>query len=252
MLYDGFGNTVEGAPTLASDQFGFIARDDIIAGKSVFVLSATAGVEYTFVQNSAGDGVTVWGDGTTDEMLTHTYAADGIYIVQTDNTLDTSNNYANDTRTSVIDVLQISDKMTTMAHFFRKTSLQSVRCKLPDVADYTYAFYSVMLKTPPILPEGIENLTRAFELCTWMGLLPILPSTVKNASYCFKNTRCEVPATNWPAALTNVTEMYNGAYIIETGEPWDSISPGSTTDCFGACNNLDLDAIPATWGGNAE
>lgn len=101
-------------PTTEDDDYNIYKFDTTktVGDKTVTLFANRRGDTTTW------DGVTDWGDGTTDTNLTHTYAEDGVYVVKTKHDLDHSASYKNNTRFKLIDCLYINKNMTDLADFF--------------------------------------------------------------------------------------------------------------------------------------
>lgn len=90
--------------------------------------------------------ITSWGDGTNDQLLSHTYNEVGTYQVTTRYSVVSSiGEYDATTINSLINVLSISNKINTCAYmFYNCTNLATVESTNWDtsrITDMSYMFY---------------------------------------------------------------------------------------------------------------
>lgn len=107
------------------------------------------------------------------------------------------------------------------------------------VISASYAYYGCRkMKTAPIIPEGITDMSGAFSECRSLIEAPIIPQTVKDLSYAFEGC-AELSKVEIPLGVANMRGTFEGCTALETAP----ILPDSATileKTFAYCTNLKV------------
>ena len=200
-----------------------------------FDTTKTAGdMAVTLVANRRGDttewdGVTDWGDGTTDTSLTHTYATDGVYLVKTKHDMDHSSSYKNNTRLKLIDCTHINKNMTDLSDFFNYCSnvVEFTNSANWDTSKVTTIHCTFMkcrgltkLDTSGWVTDNMTALDNSFNGCNKLTTLDLSSWNTSN--------------------VTRVDAMFRGCSALTTLNlsSWNTVSLTNAKEMFYACSKL--------------
>ena len=200
-----------------------------------FDTSKTSGdLTVTLINNRRGDttewdGVTDWGDGTTDTSLTHTYATDGVYLVKTKHDMDNSSTYKNNTRFKLIDCTHINKNMTDVSDFFNYCS---------NVSEFTNSSNWVT--------SNFIDMHSMFFKCRGLTALNTSgwdTSNVTDVNNMFNgdNKLTTLDLRSFDASnITSVHAMFRGCNALTTLNlsSWNTVSLTNAKEMFYACSKL--------------
>ena len=106
---------------------------------------------------------------------------------------------------------------TSIAYILRGNTVITNPISIPNgVVNMTHAFNGCnALTLPPVLPEGVVTLNNAFAECIAMQRLPELPSTVQNIEYAFHVCRtATVAPSTIPASVTKMQRAFRNCWLL--------------------------------------
>lgn len=195
-----------------------IADDSIDPSYNYYVYEALSGDVVELDNSRRGDttewdGYTYWGDGTVDNLLTHTYNSSGIYTIKTKWTMSAN--------IWLIGCDGINKNMTDVSKMFRDFKyLKTVDLSNlnPDITDVSYMFYNCTRLTNVynINTSNITNMSYMFYNCDNLDGSQFKDwdvSKVERMSYMFKGatiTNC-LDLSNWDVSnVAWMSGMFNG------------------------------------------
>ena len=176
------------------------------------------------------DGVTDWGDGTTDTNLTHTYATDGVYTVKTKYIMDTSGTgYRNNTRLKLIDCTHINKNMTDVSNFFNN-------CR--NVVEFT--------NSNNWITSNFVDMHSMFYKCRGLTTLNASNWDISNVTdinnmFNSCNTLITLYVSNWNTSnITRVNSMFRGCsgLTILDLSGWNTINVIDMNEMLHSCSGL--------------
>ena len=212
-------------PTTNDDEYNIYKFD---------TTKTTGDLTVTLVADRRGDttewdGVTDWGDGTTDTNLTHTYAADGVYTVKTKYIMDTSGNYKNNTRLKLIDCTHINKNMTDVSNFFNY-------CK--GVSEFT--------NSNNWITSNFNDMHSMFYKCRGLTTLNASNWDISNATdinnmFNGGNNLITLNVSNWNTSniirANSIFRGCSGLTILDLSG-WNTVSLINANEMFHSCNKL--------------
>lgn len=197
-----------------------------------FDTSKVNGSTTVTLQNYTGgidnyDGITNWGDGTSDTSLTHTYSTDGIYTVETKYLINKKTTGDSNTR-----------KMLTGC-----SAINS------DISDYSYMFYNCSnlseLSANSWDTTKTTNMTSMFSGCSSLATLEISNWNTGNVSdmsamFASCSSLSTLDINDWDVEnVTSMSTMFTKCGLTELNvSRWKTKSLTTTNGMFKTCSSL--------------
>ena len=172
---------------------------------------------FTFQAKTGTTITTDWGDGTTDNNTTHTYASDGVYTIKTTSQYPPKRYSASGDiwQECLVEVIKLSEIITNgSAGFYNYVNLK----KVGDIL-------------------GIENAYEMFQGCTRLKYPANVGDKIKNCSYMYYGCTSLVDVSTYRDSMEDTSSMYYGCTSLEyTGDMADNIT--NSEGMFSGCTNL--------------
>lgn len=110
-----------------------------------------------------------------------------------------------------------ADKNTSIANICQKNAIITSPIFIPEgVTDMSRAFNACYkLETPPVLPDGVLSLNTAFGDCSSLQYLPEIPGTVTNLNYAFQScSKATKASSEIPPAVTSMTNAFRNCVKV--------------------------------------
>lgn len=164
--------------------------------------------------NDRGEGTsrTNWGDGTEDNLLTHTYSTDGEYKIVTKHGISTITGSGRDSNFAqrIIKCEQMSKNITNGDYFFAGcTGLRSLSAYPTALtsACWMFAGCSSLTEIPITLPNSLSNGSRMFNACSSLTVIITLPNGI-DATLMFNSCSSLTSTTYIPNTVLQASAMY--------------------------------------------
>lgn len=128
-----------------------------------------------------------------------------------------------------------ADRNTNVTSICRKNTVLTNPICIPEgVTDMSRAFNECYkLATPPVLPDGLINMSNAFGDCIGLQYLPEIPSTVTNISYAFQTCRAATRLpSEVPASVTTMTNAFRNCTNASGTIEVNAVTVNDYTACF--------------------
>ena len=203
--------------------------------------------------NTEWDGITDWGDGTSDTEVTHTYATNGTYTVKTKYMLNSGSTLDSQTKTMLIECLGVNKNITDLSNAFRGSSIVKFsknKLDFVNITNLSSTFNScknlITVDANSWDVKNVTNFASLFQGCSSLTSLDLSGWDVTKASslqyFAFGCSKLEdIQLANWNVSgYTNLMGAFRDCSLLTSLDlsGWNTASVTRTNSMFQGCTSL--------------
>lgn len=194
---------------------------------------------------------TDWGDGTIDDLLTHTYARNTEYTIKTQKISTVGIPFSESFKKALVSVSQMPNALTYYTNLFKGCiNLTDANFKINNKTKSISGLFSDCNKLTGVsinLPTSCNDISNLFKDCSSLGDLDFIANwdvskitTLSRTFYGCKSVRT-IPVGNWNTSnVTTIYGVFQGCSAAETIDVsrWNTSKVTSASYAFNGCSQL--------------
>ena len=194
---------------------------------------------------------TDWGDGTIDDLLTHTYARNTEYTIKTQKISTVGIPFSESFKKALVSVSQMPNSLTYYANLFKGcVNLTDANFKINNKTESISGLFSDCTNLTGVsinLPTSCKDISNLFKDCAALGDLDFIANwdvskitTLSRTFYGCKSVRT-IPVGNWNTSnVTSIYAVFQGCSSAENIDVsrWNTSKVTNASYAFNGCSQL--------------
>lgn len=213
-----------------------------------------AGTRTITIADTEGETVhlyTDWGDGTIDDLLTHTYSRNTEYTIKTQKVSTVGIPFSESFKKALVSVSQMPNTLTYYTNLFKGCeNLTDANFKINDKTESIAGLFSDCVKLTGLsinLPSSCTDISNLFKDCNALGDLDFIAnwntSKIRTLSRTFYGCRSvrSIPVGNWDTSnVTSLSATFQGCSMANTIDvsKWNTNKVTTFSYTFNGCSEL--------------